>query len=95
MALLSDEQRGFVKASLLGVGLFAVGRHLLGPLREVARPMTKAGLRSALGAKERLEELAAEMGESLEDIVAEVRAEREQARPTAQVVSGPSGNGDS
>jgi hypothetical protein len=95
MALLTDEQRGFVKGLALGVGIFVVGRHLIGPLREVARPVTKAGVRSALGAKERLEELVAQMGESFDDIVAEVRAEREQTRRAGPVATSPTGNGPS
>jgi hypothetical protein len=95
MALLNDEQRGFVKGLVLGVGIFVVGRHLIGPLREVARPVTKAGVRSALGAKERLEELVAQMGESFDDIVAEVRAERDQTRRAGAVATSPTGNGPS
>lgn len=93
MALLTDEQRGFMKGLAIGVGIFVFGRHLIGPLREVARPVTKAGVRSALGAKERIEELVAEMGESFDDIVAEVRSEREQARRAAAVANSPTGNG--
>jgi hypothetical protein len=79
----SDHTKGLLKGIAIGVGAVLVVKYFGKPLAEAARPLTKAGMRSLLEAREKGEEWLAEAGESLSDIVAEVRAEREAARAEA------------
>jgi len=67
---------GGTPARLLGLGLalgvgVAIGRGL--------RPVAKGAIRGYLAVADRVKEATAEAGESLQDIYAEAKAEREQA----------------
>jgi hypothetical protein len=77
---LSERNRGLLAGVAISLGVAAVIRVFGKPLAEVARPLTKAGMRSLLEVREKGEEWLAEKGETLSDIVAEVRAEREAER---------------
>jgi hypothetical protein len=61
----------------IGIGLAAgiLGRALYPALKEAGRPLAKATLRSGLAAVEKARESLAEMGETVEDLMAEVKAE--------------------
>lgn len=77
---LTEKQQGFLTGILAGAGAALALWALRKPLREVAAPVTKAGVRAALDARDWTEERLARAGESLDDIVAEVRAERAASR---------------
>jgi hypothetical protein len=77
MAILSDEQRGLLKGLAIGLGAAFLVREILPPFRQALRPFVKAALKSGLHAVERGREKAAELGETLEDLVAEIKLERE------------------
>ena len=83
MAKLGD----FLKSDLgkglaIGPGIGAVGLVLVPALR----PVAKAALKSGILLVEKGRELVAEAGETLEDVVAEVRAELADERHDAEVV---------
>jgi hypothetical protein len=68
----SDVARGVA----IGVGVAAAGAFLLPAIRPVARAVVKTGILCF----EKGREIAAEAGEALEDIVAEVKAELSSER---------------
>ncbi|HEY7698162.1 MAG TPA: DUF5132 domain-containing protein [Vicinamibacteria bacterium] len=70
------------KASLLaglalGVGVAVVGRSAFPAIRDAARPLAKAALKSGWLFFQRTREALAELNEGVEDMVAEVQAEVE------------------
>jgi hypothetical protein len=68
----------------IGIGMAAgvLGRAFYPALKEVGRPLAKATIKSGLTAVDKAQESIAHFGELVEDMVAEVRAER--AQETAQ-----------
>ncbi len=72
-----------------GVGfVLGVGGALAGSQR--ARPLVKQAMKGYLVATDRAREMAAEMGETLEDLYAEARAEFEaEARAASEEQPGP------
>jgi hypothetical protein len=94
MALIENGGRGFLLGVLAGAGLVVDGRALLGPLRPVGRPLTKATLKTTLLAIEKARERIAEYGETMEDLLAEVRSEMTQDSATpAPAPSTPGAHG--
>jgi hypothetical protein len=83
MALFDDEQWSLIKGIGIGIGLTLVARELLPPFRDAARPLAKAGLKGGMSAFEKSREALARAGETVEDLVAEVRLEREVAALSA------------
>ncbi len=72
---------------------FAAGyftREITPFLKEVARPLTKAAIRKGLEWQEKAEETLAHFGETIEDLTAEVVAEKEQQRKQATSAEGES-----
>ncbi len=74
MALFDDGLKGW-GGVLLGFGAAMVGTKLGPATGETLRPIAKALVKGALVVSDRARELAAEAGEQLGDLVAEVRAE--------------------
>ncbi len=79
MALPDGQGRFLLVGVALGIGAATIGRDLFVPLRRLARPMAKAALRSGFSAVERGRLFAARAAEQLEDLAAEVEAERQSA----------------
>lgn len=61
----------------IGIGLAAgiLGRALYPAMKEAGRPLAKATLKSGLAAVEKARESFAQLGETVEDLMAEVKAE--------------------
>lgn len=73
-----DEKQGFLWVGIaIGAGAMLLVRGMKGPLAEVARSLTKASLKLSLDAVERAREGAAHLHEVLEDLLAEIHAERD------------------
>jgi len=89
----SERTKGMLTGIAIGVGAAILVKVFGKPLKEAARPLTKAGMRSMLEAREKGEELLAEAGESLSDIVAEVRAERAAAHAETLAAMRSASNG--
>jgi hypothetical protein len=79
VALLGDRERSLLLGIAVGAACVIFGRRLLTPVRRLARPTAKAALKSGLTAVERSREMVARLSEELEDLAAEVEAERVQA----------------
>jgi hypothetical protein len=80
MAVLDNNGRWLLIGVALGVGAASVGRELLGPMRELARPAAKAALWSGMAAIERGRVAAARAVEQFEDLAAEIDEERRRAQ---------------
>jgi hypothetical protein len=80
---MTERSKGILTGIAVGIGVALVAKYFGKPIKEAARPLAKAGMRSLVEARERGEELLAEAAESLSDIAAEVRAEREATRAEA------------
>jgi hypothetical protein len=97
MALIENGSRGFVVGMLTGIGIAVAGRALFGPLRPIGRPLAKVTLKTGLAAMERTREKLAEYGETLEDLLAEVRVEMaagQSASPPGQGTAERAKKGD-
>ena len=76
MAFLDDVFKGSIGTGLaIGIGAAVLGPIVLPILAGAAKPITKAVIKGGLALFEKGKETAAELGEVLEDIVAEARAE--------------------
>jgi hypothetical protein len=77
MALLDDLFKGnnVVTGLAIGIGAAVLGPMLLPVLAGAAKPLVKAAIKGGIVLYEKGKETAAEMGEVLEDIVAEAKAE--------------------
>jgi hypothetical protein len=84
---LSDRTRGVLTGIVMSAGIAVVAKVFGKPLVAAARPLTKAGIRSLIDAREKGEAWLAEAGENLSDIIAEVRSEREAERSAPVAVS--------
>jgi Protein of unknown function (DUF5132) len=76
MSVADGQGRLLLLGIALGIGAATIGRDFFVPLRHLARPMAKAALRSGFNAVEQGRLLAARAAEQLEDLAAEVEAER-------------------
>lgn len=79
---LGDRERGLLLGLVVGAACVVLGRQLLAPVQRLARPTAKAALKSGLSAAEWGRERVARLSEELEDLAAEVQAER--LRPSAE-----------
>jgi hypothetical protein len=79
MALLNNNSRWLLIGVALGAGAATIGRELLGPMRELARPAAKAALKSGMAAVEHGRIAAARAVEQFEDLAAEIDEERRTA----------------
>lgn len=78
MALLEERERSLLLGLVVGFGCAVLGRQLLTPVKRLARPTAKAALRSGWTAVEWGRETAARLSEEMQDLAAEVHAERLQ-----------------
>jgi hypothetical protein len=76
--LLDERDRSLLVGLAVGVACVLLGRRLLTPVRRLARPTAKAALRSSWSAFEWGRETAARLNEELQDLTAEVEAERQR-----------------
>jgi hypothetical protein len=85
---VSDRNKGLLTGIAVSLGLAALVKVIGNPLAGAARPLTKAGVRTVLDVRDKGEVWLAEAGETLSDIVAEVRAERaERAAERAEALA--------
>ena len=84
MALFDDVAKGWVPSVLIGVGLALAVPIILPAIGAVARPFAKELIKGYLMFADKVKEMAAEAGEQLSDVVAEVQAERAGSGPPTQ-----------
>jgi cell pole-organizing protein PopZ len=71
----------FIAGLCLGIGAGIAGRELAPAVRRIGKPFAKAAIRGGIQALEKGIEVASHLGETLEDIVAEVRSEMDRSTP--------------
>lgn len=76
MASLDDLFSGWGTTVLIGVGVALAAPALLPVVGAVVRPVAKGLIKGGLYLADTLQEVVAESGEQLSDLVAEVKAER-------------------
>ena len=76
MAFLDDGQRKLLGGIALGLGASWFAREFLTPFAQLARPAAKAGLKSGILVWDRSREAAGRAVETVDDLMAEVRAEQ-------------------
>jgi cell pole-organizing protein PopZ len=72
----------FVVGLCLGIGAGIAGRELAPAVKRIGKPFAKAAIKGGIQALEKGIEVASHMGETLEDMIAEVRSEMDG--PAAQ-----------
>ncbi|MGC2064510.1 MAG: DUF5132 domain-containing protein [Thermodesulfovibrionales bacterium] len=95
MGLVDDVFKGNIGAGLaIGIGAAVLGPIVLPILAGAAKPIAKAAIKGGLALFEKGKETAAELGEVLEDIVAEAKAElAEEAEKAVSVAAEVVGEG--
>jgi len=88
MAVLDNGLKGAVPSILVILGVALAAPIVLPAVAAVSRPLAKTLIRGYLTLSDMAKEFAAEAGEQISDLVAEVKAERETAA-AAEVVAGP------
>jgi hypothetical protein len=78
VALVNGNGRALLLGLVAGAVAATAGRELFEPLRRIGRPLAKTAIKSGLTAIERGQQGVALLGEHLEDLMAEVEAERQQ-----------------
>jgi hypothetical protein len=71
----------FIVGLCLGIGAGIAGRELAPAVKRIGKPFAKAAIKGGIQALEKGIEVASHMGETLEDMVAEVRSEMDGAVP--------------
>lgn len=90
MAILDDVLKGNILGGLaIGIGAAIVGPVVLPVIAGIAKPLAKGAIKSGLLLFEKWKETVAEMSEVFEDIVAEAKAEIEEAQQQAAPVVAP------
>lgn len=79
MASLDDLFSGWGTTVLVGVGVALAAPALLPVVGTVVRPVAKGLIKGGLYLADTLQEVVAESGEQLSDLIAEVKAERAAA----------------
>jgi hypothetical protein len=77
MALMDDGFKGAVPSILVVLGVAMAAPIVLPAVAAVSRPLAKTLIKGYLVLADTIKEFAAEAGEQVSDLVAEVRAERE------------------
>ncbi|MGE0679455.1 MAG: DUF5132 domain-containing protein [Candidatus Binatia bacterium] len=85
MALLDDALGSLGTAVLIGVGAALVAPVLFPAAGAVLRPVAKGLIKGGLYLVDATQEILAEGSEQLSDLVAEVKAERAAAAPSAAI----------
>jgi hypothetical protein len=92
MALFDNGLKGNILGGLaIGIGAAILAPVVLPVLASVAKPLAKAVIKSGFILYEKGKETIAEVGEIVEDIVAEAKAEYEEAQKEASTVATPGG----
>ena len=78
---MSAITRNVVAGVALGVGAGYAARQMIPALGPVVRPVTKTFMKSAILGYEKVREAFAHVGESIEDLTAEVRSELQREEP--------------
>jgi Protein of unknown function (DUF5132) len=84
MASLDDLFSGWGTTVLIGVGVALAAPALLPVVGAVVRPVAKGLIKGGLALADTLQEVVAESGEQLSDLVAEVKAERAATTATSE-----------
>jgi hypothetical protein len=88
MGLFDDVLKGNVVTGLaIGIGAAVLGPTVLPVLASVAKPVAKAAIKGGIVLFEKGKETFAEMGEVVEDLVAEAKAELSEAQKSASAVA--------
>jgi hypothetical protein len=89
-------KNGAAKGLIIGIGVAVLAPVLLPTLARLGRPVVRAMIKGGMVAYEKGRETAAELGEVVEDLVAEARAEMEQApaTPASPATPGQPGGAD-
>jgi hypothetical protein len=77
MALMNDGLKGAVPSILVVLGVAMAAPIVLPAVAAVSRPLAKTLIKGYLVLADTIKEFAAEAGEQVSDLVAEVRAERQ------------------
>jgi hypothetical protein len=80
MAILSKEQSRWLWGFAAGIAATVIVREFMPHFKEAGKPLAKATVRSAIATFEKTRERLAHFGESVEDLVAEVQHDMEEAR---------------
>jgi Protein of unknown function (DUF5132) len=76
MPIFTEKQKGAFWGFTLGLAAVAVGRKVFPNLKNSGRPITKAAIKGSMAAYTKARRLAAQLGENIEDIVAEAIQEK-------------------
>ena len=76
---------GLGKGIAIGIGAAILAPLILPPLAKAARPMARAAIKSGLLLLDKGRETVAELGEVMEDLVAEAQAEIEEAEEATEI----------
>jgi hypothetical protein len=89
MGLMDGGIKGAVPGVLVGLGVALAAPLVLPAVGAVSRPLAKTLIRGYLMLTDAVKEFAAEAGEQVSDLVAEVQAERaDAAEPAAETSTG-------
>ncbi|HUO76470.1 MAG TPA: DUF5132 domain-containing protein [Thermodesulfovibrionales bacterium] len=92
MGLFDDVFKGNVVTGLaIGIGAAVLGPAVLPVIASVAKPVAKAAIKGGIILYEKGKEAFAEMGEVVEDLVAEAKSEVEEAHKAAAAAAAPQG----
>jgi len=92
MGLFDDVLKGNVVTGLaIGIGAAVLAPAVLPIIAGVAKPVAKAAIKGGLILFEKGKETFAEIGEVVEDLVAEVKAEISEAEKAATATTAPEG----
>ena len=92
MGLLDDVFKGNIGTGLaIGIGAAVLGPVIIPVLSGAAKPLVKAAIKSGILLYEKGKEVYAEMGEVVEDLVAEAKAEIAEAHHEAAEALQPEG----
>lgn len=92
MGLFDDVFKGNIGTGLaIGIGAAVLGPIVLPVLSGAAKPLVKAAIKSGILLYEKGKEVYAEMGEVVEDLVAEAKAEIAEAHHEAAEAVQPAG----
>jgi hypothetical protein len=80
MAVFSKEQSRWLWGFAAGIGATLIVREFLPHFKDVGKPLAKATVRSVVATYEKTREHLAQIGESVEDLVAEVQHEMTEER---------------
>jgi len=88
MALFDNGLKGNIVTGLaIGIGTALFAPQVIPALAGVVKPLAKAAIKGSLVLYEKSKEAVAEVGEMMEDIVAEVKAEMEESHEQSAGIS--------